>query len=364
MSEEEVDDLKEEKIKYKCEVNEIAEKLKDSLRCLSLKVDNINDDIENATEKIKNKCSYLRHQLSMKTESLIIEINQISEQMQKKVNKYEADCISSIEKNAELREKARKELNEKRQFIETNHSHLAKHRPNKFIIEKKLQTSKQLIDELEEMQMNIREVTFERSYLNFNENDQYLDQSIMGFFKREYIRLECDSVILDDSKLKKDLVNLSKCLLETKWKLVYRGTRDGMNCESFHSKCDSIKNTLTLIKADNGHILGGYTNQEWDSHSGYKSDPNAFIFSLRNLNERPFLFKATADGKYAIECRKDAGPCFGMSDICIKFNQNNHYYFGLAYEDENVRNRIDINFNAADSFLFNILEIEIFTKCE
>jgi hypothetical protein len=356
--------LEQEKIKYKCELEEIVEQFKKQLQSLSSKINDISDDIENAIEKIKSRCSHLKHQLCLKTESIIIEINQISEEMHAKVNQYEADCINSFEKNIASRDKAKKELNEKRQFVESSKTHLVKHRPNKFTMEKRLNTSKQLLDELEETQMNIRAIIFEKSYLAFNENEQKIDQSIMGFFKKEHIRLECDSTILDDNRLRKDLVNLSKCLLETDWKLIYRGTRDGMSCESFHEKCDNIKNTLTLIKANNGHILGGYTDQEWDSFSGYKSDPNAYIFSLRNLNDCPFLFKAANNGRYAIECRKELGPCFGMSDISIKFNQNNHYYFGLSYENENVKNRINMNFNAADSFLFDILEIELFTKCE
>jgi hypothetical protein len=43
-----------------------------------------------------------------------------------------------------------------------------------------------------------------------------------------------------------------------------------------------MKNTLRVIKSENGNIFGGYTTKAWDSNWESVTDPNAFIFSLIN----------------------------------------------------------------------------------
>ena len=64
--------------------------------------------------------------------------------------------------------------------------------------------------------------------------------------------------------------------------LLYRGSKDGFKAKDFHSKCDGHSNTITIIKVQNGDIIGGYTSVEWKSpfFSKYVRDDNAFLFSL------------------------------------------------------------------------------------
>ena len=45
----------------------------------------------------------------------------------------------------------------------------------------------------------------------------------------------------DDLTLLLDLPSLSK------WKLIYKATRDGFTCNDFHEKCNGIKDTLTIV---------------------------------------------------------------------------------------------------------------------
>jgi len=52
-----------------------------------------------------------------------------------------------------------------------------------------------------------------------------------------------------------------------------RASRDGFKASDFHSHCDGISNTLTVIKAKSGNIFGGFTEQEWQSKGGFVTDP-------------------------------------------------------------------------------------------
>ena len=97
-------------------------------------------------------------------------------------------------------------------------------------------------------------------------------------------------------------------------KKLYQATIDGDGPINFHSRCDNIPNTLTIIKSAGNRRFGGFTSQVWDSSSGnYKDDKNAFLFSL----DKQKIYSYKNNGK-AIFCYKDYGPTFGCChDIYI-----------------------------------------------
>jgi hypothetical protein len=88
--------------------------------------------------------------------------------------------------------------------------------------------------------------------------------------------------------------------------LLYRGTRDGFGTKDFHSKCDDHTNTLTIFKAKgSGFIFGGFTAVNWESSNNlkYKSDANAFIFSLTNKDNKPLKMNIDQNNNHhAIFC--------------------------------------------------------------
>ena len=89
-------------------------------------------------------------------------------------------------------------------------------------------------------------------------------------------------------------------------------TIDGENSTKFHSKCDGIANTLTLIKSAGNKRFGGFTSEIWDC-SGYKNDINCFLFSLDKQKIYPIK-----ENKQAIGCCSGFGPVFGCpNDIQI-----------------------------------------------
>lgn len=92
-------------------------------------------------------------------------------------------------------------------------------------------------------------------------------------------------------------------------KLLYRGSSDGFGAQDFHRKCDGVNNTLTFIKTDIGHIIGGYTSIAWTSSDKPYADPTAFVF-LMNLRSIYFIKDPATE---AIYDRKDYGPSFGSS---------------------------------------------------
>ena len=96
---------------------------------------------------------------------------------------------------------------------------------------------------------------------------------------------EFDSNILDS---RFELNELSNFNVKQKWRLMYRASRDGFDADSFHTLCDQRQNNLTIIKSTNGQIFGGFNEIEWNSTNREYYDPNAFLFSLINKENKPF----------------------------------------------------------------------------
>ena len=94
--------------------------------------------------------------------------------------------------------------------------------------------------------------------------------------------------------------------------LIFRGTRDGMNGKSFHSKCDHQGQTITICKNEKGYIFGGYASIPWASNSpGDHSAPESFLFTLTNIHcTEPTKFPSKND-KCEVYNNGEYGPIFG-----------------------------------------------------
>jgi hypothetical protein len=180
------------------------------------------------------------------------------------------------------------------------------------------------------------------------------------------------SEILTNNQQSFELIYLCKFSPNDKWSLLYRGTRDGFGAKDFHSKCDSQSNTLTILKAkQTSYIFGGYTTVAWKSSTNGKftSDPNAFIFSLTNKDNKPLKMKVDPNQhEWAFCCHSEYGPIFGGGhDIYIDDNANkamkNYSNLGHTYKHP----QYEYKTNEAETFLagkfqFRLDEIEVYQK--
>ena len=122
----------------------------------------------------------------------------------------------------------------------------------------------------------------------------------------------------------KELLKLCEFNPQDRFKLLYRASEHGFESNDFHSKCDGKANNLTILKAsESSFIFGGFTTKSWDGNSGYKSDPNAFLFSLTNKDNQPCKMKIDPkEHRYAINFCSAYGPTFGFEEIKIASNAN------------------------------------------
>ena len=90
-----------------------------------------------------------------------------------------------------------------------------------------------------------------------------------------------------------------------KYKIIFRSNIDGDLAQTFHQKCDKIKNTLILIKASGNKRFGGFTSETWDGDDVNKKDDKSFIFSIDKMKVYDII-----EGENAINCNPDLGPVF------------------------------------------------------
>jgi hypothetical protein len=160
-----------------------------------------------------------------------------------------------------------------------------------------------------------------------------------------------------------ELIKLCEFSFNDKWSLLYLGTRDGFGAVDFHAKCDDHSNTLTILKAKvSSYIFGGFASITWESSGGFKSDPNAFLFSLTNRDNKRCKMKQINTNQ-SIYCFSDCGPVFGYNDfyICDFANTtvDSGSELGNSYQHPQP--------NQGDSYLagsspFQLSEIEVYQK--
>jgi cell division protein FtsB len=164
------------------------------------------------------------------------------------------------------------------------------------------------------------------------------------------------------------------------FRLLWRGSRDGFSRAEFHRRCDAHSPTLTVIRAAEGGVFGGFTPIAWESivwnrkdgyeHNGLRADASltSFLFSLQNPhNTRPMRFPLRANRQIqAVLFLESRGPAFGygLPDLVVGLDGDTPCHskgFGTTYDfDRNLAPTIDPKLFLTGKEYFTLAEIEVF----
>lgn len=130
-------------------------------------------------------------------------------------------------------------------------------------------------------------------------------------------KVQIDSSYLNESTL----TNAHEFGLLTIWyapggkslRLLYRGSRDGMEASTFHRLCDGQGPTVTVIKeSEAGYIFGGYTAASWGvGPDEFVACTETSLFTLRNPQQLPPQRFEISNTEHAIFVDARSGPAFG-----------------------------------------------------
>ena len=131
-------------------------------------------------------------------------------------------------------------------------------------------------------------------------------------------------------------------------KLQLRASRDGWSGSDFHRDCDNKGSTLIIGRSTTGHVLGGYTNVNWDSSSEWRGkNGRSFLFSLTHNTKHP-----NTDSNLEIYCSSFPPTFGGGLDLHISLNANTNTYSysnlgssyqppaGSSYESDTARSHL------------------------
>eukprot|EP01034_Spumella_vulgaris_P035971 gene35971-44358_t len=151
-----------------------------------------------------------------------------------------------------------------------------------------------------------------------------------------------ENVLSEMDFIVKELVSLLSMLtdsasdMQLSANLLYRGSRDGFQGADFHSRCDGVTNTLTLVRDTDGNIFGGYSDFAWDSGIGkyLAASTNSFVFSLRRKGVTQPVKLKSVDQSHGCPCTNaNYLPTFGGGytlHISSGCNTNNASYSAMS----------------------------------
>jgi hypothetical protein len=156
-------------------------------------------------------------------------------------------------------------------------------------------------------------------------------------------------------------------MVNPKWVLIYKATRDGFGSQDFHRLCNNQAQTVTIIQSHYGYLFGGYAHLAWNSTNSYRNDPRAFLFTLSNPNyilPTRYLIKGGYE-QNALFDYAAYGPTFGSGHdlhVANNSNQNNNSYsgFGSGYTDTTGKGSLTFTGNRN----FQTRDIEVYKLSE
>ena len=217
-----------------------------------------------------------------------------------------------------------------------------------------------LIEQINEMKKEIKENKEEMNEMK--KEIKKINEKLDILFKEKAKADGIDSKIIkknEELNLISDRIKNTELLKnkKIKYKLLYRGTRDGMNPSSFHQKCNSIPQTVSIVQTTKGYKFGGYAEKTWENNNGiWIKDDKSFVFSIDHMKIYNHV-----QGKTAILHNNDYGPTFDCCIYLIKDFSNNQNY---TYDKNNTNkcfsgfNR-DYELNDGEQY-FSLTEIEVF----
>jgi uncharacterized protein YutE (UPF0331/DUF86 family) len=349
-----------------------VEELEKHLRNINSELNALKSTLDNGIEKIRERCSLLKHQIQIRAESLIDNINKLNDEMQQEIDKYEKECIESFEMNTDTKEKLNEKINKGRSFYEESSKYLSKFKIDDDEVSGLADEAVEIIVECMKLKRDLNVALFTKMRYEFETNEKPLNLQAIGWIRRVNYISDLDSLILKNEQLKADFISLFKDKFEptSKWSLLYRASRDGRSADAFHTKCDWKAKTLTIVKSSDGYIFGGYAEQAWDSSNQFKFDPNAVMFTLVNPSSKPAFtwnWESIKDTK-GIYCHSNYGPTFvdeqeylSKPDLRITFNDNkSESYLRWMYESEDKSK----SYYLTSDRKFDWIELEVFYMIE
>ena len=202
------------------------------------------------------------------------------------------------------------------------------------------------LTEIEKLNLRINKIEIENEKLK----NMILSNNNDLLFKESKIIRENDNKEFLKYWLRKEIIKTS---------LIYSAKIDGDTIDEFNKNCNGKANTLSIIKTDNGKIIGGFFKKALSVKDNYY-DPDSFLFSLdykekysinQNGSKKDYSFYGTGSSSAIIDF--GYGSSIHIEDNCL--NSTNNYY---CVTRETFK--FPVNRNTNWDVHFKVIEFEVY----
>ena len=166
------------------------------------------------------------------------------------------------------------------------------------------------------VQQNNSRVTIPNSTINSQPPPEYNNRVITSNNLNRFTSGIEKNIIREESEIFFVMQKLRDYLgHNASFNLLYRASLHGDKANIFHSRCDKVPMSLTILIDHNDNRFGGFTAREWSGNCVQKMDEKAFIFSVEKLKIYEVLPNQTAIG-----CYPNFGPIFFGCQIRVYDN--------------------------------------------
>ena len=332
--------------------------------------DKIIENLKNEINNLNLEISQLRSQnelLKQENENLKLEYQVIKNTQDGNQSK---EIIFKKEKESYIKEieNLRNQLGKLNEFEEYKRIKEEEISILKTQIEELLSNQRRIEDYANQKQKEIDELKlYIEELLKKQKQNEYEYQNMLRQTQQRDTNMEDQMLSIQDTRLEvvkgdiiqntKELELLTRKISKNNKKitlnLLYKATVDSDKAQAFHNKCDSVNNSLVLVKSANGKRFGGYTTCNWRGNNIEKRDENAFVFSLDKLKTYDVI-----PGEDAIGCYPKYGPVF--LGCQIRLYDEFFTKGGTTYEK-------GLNYNTEEDFelsgglnKFEVKEVEVY----
>ena len=343
---------------------EAVETLKSLIKKIEEKINHISFDLK-SMDRPREHFSSLRRDVQLATKEAIQHIKEFNKELLNEIDQKEKVCLTSIESNEKSKHELKNAVNKAEWFLNEWNQYLKQCVISDESVRNANKNANELLTEANKALAEFGRISGDSYRLRFVKSQEKLAKSLLGCL----LPIEFESTILPKEQMI-DLMILCGFSAVKSRKLLYRASRDGFFSEDFHLKCDKKPNTFIIIKSTSGHVFGGYTKQQWSIDSiASKADPDAFLFSFINSENKPLVMKCQEPDK-AIGFNCGTGPIFGGTsgtrDLCIWTNsdENTKSYSNLGSSYKHpvyLRGSAEAKSFLAGSYNFQTVEIEVYS---
>ena len=165
-------------------------------------------------------------------------------------------------------------------------------------------------------------------------------------------RLDSPSEILNNIQLKEIHSHLPYFHQYSSLYKIFSLSRDGSALKSFYKKCEGIKNTILVIRDEEGNVFGAYASDTFYPSSTFCGSPDCFLFTFYK-EDKIHVYKATEINDHYIYCDNEQ-ICFGNTDDDFSLSIKNNLLDGCSKTTTTYQNK---PLNKNDKFVIFKLEV-------